>query len=242
MEATLLIIGALFVVAILYSSVGHGGASGYLAVMALFAIQPSVTRPTALILNLFVSSIATVLFYRAGHFDWKIFTPFAVTSVPMAFVGGLIQLPTSSYKVALGAVLIIAAGRLAWNFTNANEPVGPKWAPALVAGAAMGLISGLVGVGGGIFLTPMLLLMNWTDTKKAAGVSALFIFVNSAAGLAGSYSQLSQLEPLTFGYVGAAVAGGAIGSSLGSKHFGSLALRRILALVLLIAAVKIILV
>lgn len=240
MEAVFLIIAALFVVAVLYSSVGHGGASGYLAVMALFAVSPSVTRPTALLLNLFVASIATTAFYRQGHFDWKIFTPFAVTSVPMAFIGGLIQLPTSSYRLALGAVLIVAAARLAWNFTNEKEPVAPSWIPALLAGALMGFISGLVGVGGGIFLTPLLLLMNWADTKKAAGVSALFIFVNSAAGLAGSYSQLSRLEPVTFGYVAAAVVGGVLGSSIGSKRLGSLALRRILSVVLLIAAVKII--
>lgn len=241
-ESASLIIAAVFVVAFLYSSVGHGGASGYLAVMALFAVQPAVTRPTALLLNLFVASIATVLFYRAGHFDWKIFTPFAVTSVPAAFIGGLVQLPTISYHLVLGFVLIAAAARLAWNFEAGKEPAAPSLVPAMLAGAAMGFVSGLVGVGGGIFLTPLLLLMNWTDTKKAAGVSALFILVNSAAGLAGSYGQLSGLPPVTFGFVGASVAGGIIGSSLGAKRFGSLSLRRILSIVLLIAAVKIILI
>lgn len=241
MELELLIVAAVFIVAVLYSSVGHGGASGYLAVMALFAVGQNISRPTALILNLFVASIATFQFYRAGFFDRRLFLKFAVTSVPFAFIGGMIHLPTNVYKIVLGVVLVIAAVRLAWNFANESEPKQPKWIPALFAGAVMGLLSGLVGVGGGIFLTPVLLLMNWSETKRAAGVSALFIFVNSLSGLAGSYTQVASLPPMVYGWVAAAIGGGFLGATLGSHKLGSLAMRRILALVLVFAALKLIL-
>lgn len=241
MDPQLFIIGCVFAVAILYSSVGHGGASGYLAVMALFAVGQNVARPTALLLNLFVASIATIQFVRAGHFDRKLFVQFAIGSVPFAFVGGLIQLPTDVYKIVLGSVLLAAAVRLAWNFKTARMSSAPGWAPALVAGAVIGLLSGLVGVGGGIFLTPLLLLMHWSETRTAAGISALFIFVNSASALAGSYSQLASLKPVFFGWVGAAIAGGLIGSTLGSRRLTPLTLRRLLALVLIFASLKLIL-
>ncbi len=237
-----LIILAIFIVAILYSSVGHGGASGYLAVMALLAVAPEITRPTALVLNVFVASIGTIQFYRAGHFSWKVFLPFAVTSVPLAFIGGMIQLPTNVYKIILGIVLVLAALRLAWKFTSDKEPQEPKIWLALIIGAIMGLLSGLVGVGGGIFLTPVLLLMNWAETKKAAGVSAMFILVNSIAGLAGNYAQVVKLPPNVWYWVAAAVVGGIIGSTLGSTRFDSITLRRVLAVVLLFAGVKLILV
>jgi len=242
-EATqVLLILAVFVVAVLYSSVGHGGASGYLAVMAFAAVSPAVTRPTALILNVFVASIATFQFYRAKHFDWKIFLPFAAASIPFAYLGGMIQLPTNIYKIVLGVVLILAAIRLAVNLKNENEPQAPNFYLALLIGAVLGFVSGLVGVGGGIFLTPILLLMNWAETKKAAGVSALFILVNSISGLLGNYAQVSRLYSSVFVWIIVAVIGGIIGAALGSKHFNSLTLRRILAIVLLFAGVKLILV
>jgi uncharacterized membrane protein YfcA len=241
MEATpLLIVAAVFVVAILYSSVGHGGASGYLAVMAFLSVSPAVTRPTALVLNLFVASIGAIQFYRAGHFAWNVFWPFAVTSIPFAFLGGMISLPTNVYKILLGLVLLFAAFRLAWSFSKDAEPVPPNIWIALTCGAAMGLLSGLVGVGGGIFLTPLLLLMNWSETKTAAGVSALFILVNSAAGLLGNYQQVSVLPSEVIFWIGAAIVGGIIGSLLGTRKFDSLVLRRVLAAVLLFAAVKLI--
>ena len=180
-----LIIAAVFLVAVLYSSVGHGGASGYLAVMALMAVAPEVTRPTALTLNLFVASIATVQYYRAGHFSWALFVPFAIASIPMAYLGGTIQLPTNVHKIVLGVVLILAAIRLAIKLKSDEEALeAPIWLSVII-GAVLGLLSGLVGVGGGIFLTPVLLLMHWSKAKTAAGVSALFILVNSAAGLIG---------------------------------------------------------
>lgn len=236
----ILIIGAIFVVAVLYSSVGHGGASGYLAVMAFLSVAPTITRPTALVLNLFVASIGAIQFYRAGHFSWNLFWPFAVTSIPTAFLGGMIMLPTNVYKILLGLVLLFAAFRLAWSFSKDVDPVPPKIWIALICGAAMGLLSGLVGVGGGIFLTPLLLLMNWSETKTAAGISALFILVNSAAGLLGNYQQVSVLPSDVWFWIGAAIAGGLVGSLLGSRKFESLMLRRVLAAVLLFAAVKLI--
>ena len=239
-SSEILIVLAVFVVAILYSSVGHGGASGYLAVMALLAVAPTVTRPTALVLNLFVASIAFIQFYRAKHFDWKVFLPFAAASIPMAFVGGMIQLPTAVYKIILGVVLMLAAIRLALDLKTTQEPHAPPVWLALIIGAILGLVSGLVGVGGGIFLTPILLLMNWTETKKAAGVSALFILVNSISGLLGNYAQVLQLPPSVWFWIGAAVGGGIIGSTLGSYRFNSLTLRRVLAVGLLLAGAKLI--
>ena len=227
-------------VAILYSSVGHGGASGYLAVMALLAVAPEITRPTALVLNVFVASIGTVQFYRAGFFSWRIFIPFAITSVPLAFIGGLIQLPTTVYMIILGVVLILAALRLAWKFTADSNIEAPKIWVALIIGAIIGLLSGLVGVGGGIFLTPVLLLMNWAETKQAAGISAMFILVNSIAGLTGNYSHVSILPSNVWFWIAAAVVGGIIGATLGSTRFNSLTLRRVLAFVLLFAGVKLI--
>lgn len=242
-SSAILVIFAIFVVAILYSSVGHGGASGYLAVMAFLAAAPEVTRPTALVLNLFVASIATVQFWRAGHFSWKLFWPFAVTSIPFAFIGGMIKLPTNVYKIVLGLVLLFAAFRLAWKFASDDDAVRePKLWMCLIIGAVIGLLSGLVGVGGGIFLTPVLLLMHWSETKTAAGNSALFISVNSAAGLAGNYAQVSILPSAAWFWIVAAVLGGLIGSLLGATKFDSLTLRRVLAAVLLFASVKLILV
>jgi len=241
MEITpIIIILAVFVVAVLYSSVGHGGASGYLAVMAFLAVAPEITRPTALVLNLFVASIATVQFYRSGYFSWRIFLPFAATSIPMAFVGGMIHLPTNVYKLILGVVLIFAAFRLAINLKGDDEHREPPIIWALLIGAIIGLLSGLVGVGGGIFLTPVLLLAKWSETKSAAGVSALFILVNSISGLAGNMGQLGHLPATVWFWIAAAVTGGLVGSTLGSKRFDSLTLRRVLALVLMFAGIKLI--
>ncbi len=238
--AQIIIILALFLVAVLYSSVGHGGASGYLAVMAFLAVAPTVTRPTALVLNLFVASIAFVQFYRAKHFDWKIFLPFAAASVPMAYLGGKIQLAEPAYKMILGATLMLAALRLAITLKSENEPRPPKIWICLVIGAILGLVSGLIGIGGGIFLTPILLLMNWTETKKAAGISALFILVNSVAGLLGNYAQVAELPSTVTFWIIAAICGGIVGSTMGSYRFNSITLRRVLAVGLLIAGLKLI--
>jgi uncharacterized membrane protein YfcA len=239
----ILIVLAIFVVAILYSSVGHGGASGYLAVMAFFAVLPNVTRPTALILNVFVASIAAFQFYRAGFFDAKLFLPFAFASVPMAYLGGMISLPPEIYRIILGIALFLAAFRLAWNFAGdkeTKESKNPRIWVALIIGAVLGFVSGLIGVGGGIFLTPVLLLMNWSEMRTAAGISAAFILVNSVSGLLGNYAQVVQLPANVVFWIIAAVIGGIIGSTLGSRYFNTLTLRRVLASVLVIAAVKLV--
>ncbi len=234
------IVFAILLVAVLYSSVGHGGASGYLAVMALMAVAPEVTRPTALMLNLFVAGIATVQYYRAGHFSWRLFWPFAAASIPMAYLGGTLHLSLPAYRIVLGVVLLLAAVRLAIELKSDEETNDPPVWIALIIGATLGLLSGLVGVGGGIFLTPVLLLLHWAKAKTAAGVSALFIFVNSAAGLAGVWGRTPELPPAVWFWIGAAIVGGIIGSTLGAKRFDSLTLRRALALVLVVAGGKMI--
>ena len=240
--SAIFVILAIAVVAVAYSTVGHGGASGYLAVMALLGVAPEVTRPTALVLNLFVASIGTYQFWRAGYFSWRVFWPFAIASVPAAFVGGMISLPTSTYKIVLGIVLALAAIRLAWKFSpNGEIKAPPVWA-ALLIGAAIGVVSGLVGIGGGVLLTPILLFANWSETKTAAGVSALFILVNSVSGLIGNYAQVSILPVAALPWIAVAVIGGLIGSRIGARRLSSLALRRVLAVVLLFAAFKLIVV
>ncbi len=246
MELTgIIIILAIFIVAVMYSSVGHGGASGYLAVMAFLAVAPEVMRPTALVLNLFVATIGAVQFYRADYFSWRVFWPFAVTSIPFAFYGGFTQLPTNVYKIILGTVLCLAALRLAIRLKNDDEANSPPILPGLLIGAAIGLLSGMIGVGGGIFLTPILLLAHWAKTKTAAAVSVVFIFVNSFAGLLGNYFlnkgvHIFGLSSEVWIWVAAAVAGGFVGSTLGAKKFDSITMRRVLAAVLLFAGIKLI--
>jgi hypothetical protein len=233
--------------AALYSSVGHGGASAYIAAMALFGLAPGVMKPTALCLNLLVASLATFRFARAGAFSWRTLWPFAVTSVPLAFVGGAVTLPTTVYKQIVGGVLISAAVRLLMDLRapgdqDATEPrLPPVWV-AMALGAVIGLLSGLTGVGGGIFLSPLLLLLNWADVRRTAGVSAAFILVNSAAGLLGNVAGVRALPAAIPYLAAAALLGGLVGTELGSRRLPTLAIRRLLALVLIIAGVKLILV
>jgi uncharacterized protein len=230
----------LFFVAVLYGAVGHGGASGYLAVMALAGIAPAVMKPTALTLNLAVSLIGTVLFFRAGHFAWRLFWPFAVTSIPFAFLGGRLDVPVHVFKLLLAVALGFAALRLLLPAPKSDELRSPPIAWVLIAGAIMGLASGLIGVGGGIFLTPLLLLMRWSNTKTAAAVSAPFIFVNSAAGLAGHSASLNNL-PSTWPLLAiVVVAGGFLGARWGSLNARLSQLRPVLALVLGIASLKLV--
>lgn len=225
--------------ALLYSSVGHGGASGYLAAMALFGVSGAIMKPTALVLNVLVATIASIQFLRAGCFSWALFWPFALTSVPLAFVGGAVNLPGSIYKQLVGVVLLYAAWRLLREARTAvSVPRAPPFPAALVLGGAIGLLSGLVGIGGGIFLSPLLLFMGWAGTRDTAGVSALFILVNSLAGIAGQIASLSQLPSTTPVLAGAAFVGGVIGSTYGARRLASPTLRRLLAVVLVVAGVK----
>jgi hypothetical protein len=227
--------------ALLYSSVGHAGASGYLAAMALFGVAPAVMKPTALALNILVALIATARFYRAGAFSWRLFWPLALTSTPCAYLGGLLTLPGHWYKVLVGFVLLFAAWR---SFKSAAQPTGDSrpvaMPPLLAVGAGLGLLSGLTGVGGGIFLSPLLLLMRWSDARTVAGVSAAFILLNSIAGLLGVMTNAPTLPTALPLWAVAAMAGGFIGAGYGSKRLGNATLRRLLALVLVIAGIKMI--
>jgi uncharacterized membrane protein YfcA len=227
----------IFLAAILYSSVGHAGASGYLAAMALMNVHPDVMRPTALTLNIIVATIGTIQFARAGHFAWRIFWPFAVTSVPFAFFGGAMKLPYHLYKAAVGAVLVFAAIRLIYaarktaDFETKQLPVGA----ALVVGSGIGLLAGLTGVGGGIFLSPILLLAHWATVRQTAAVSVAFILVNSIAGLVGNFASVHSLPAGISWLAIAAATGGMIGSQIGSQHAPPLVLRYLLAIVLVVA-------
>jgi len=239
---TLIIAILFFVGAALYASVGHGGASSYLAVMGLFSLAPDVMKPTALALNILVAGVATFKFYRAGLFRWGLFWPFAIASIPAAFVGGAVMLPARWYKIVVGVVLVYAA---VWMFRSAMRPISkethppPLWA-ALVAGLAIGFLSGLTGVGGGIFLSPLLLRMGWAETRATSGVAAPFILVNSIAGLLGHIASVSQLPPSVPVWGAAALIGGWIGASYGSKRAPVPVLRQLLSLVLVVAGVKLI--
>jgi hypothetical protein len=239
MTDALLVTLLIFLVAALYSTVGHAGASGYLAAMALLGVAPQAMRPAALALNILVSVIATVRFAGAGCFHWRTFAPFALASIPCSFVGGYWELPSPIYRRIVGAILIYAAIRLfAASAMTTPATRLPPTAAALSIGAVIGLLSGLIGVGGGIFLSPILLFMNWADPRRTAGVSAAFILVNSFAGLVGHIPRLDALPAwLPFGAI-AAIAGGAIGSHLGARKFAGPTIRRLLAVVLLVAAVK----
>jgi uncharacterized protein len=229
---------AIGVVAFLYSSVGHAGASGYIAVMGLASLSPTLIKPTALLLNILVASIGTWQFARAGHFRWRLFWPFALLSIPLAFLGGAMDLPTLWFKRAVGAVLLLSAINFLWRPGGDDTPRGePSLPVALGAGGLLGLFAGLTGTGGGIFLTPLMLLRRWARTKTVAATSALFILVNSLAGLAGNLSAAKAVPALAWPMAGAALVGGALGSWLGSQRLPPVAIKRLLALVLLIAGV-----
>jgi uncharacterized membrane protein YfcA len=242
MEHVWLLTALIFVAAILYSSVGHAGASGYLAVMALMNVAPEVMRPTALCLNIIVATIGTIQFARAGHFAWNIFWPFAVTSVPCAFIGGTLKLPYDYYRAAVGVVLLFAAVRLIYSArrSSENEPKPLPLAVALIGGASIGLLAGLTGVGGGIFLSPLLLLAGWATVRQTAGVSVAFILVNSIAGLAGNLASVQYLPPQIPLLALTVAVGGIIGSQLGSRHLAPILLRYLLAVVLVMAGCKMI--
>jgi uncharacterized membrane protein YfcA len=232
----------LFIVAFLYAAVGHGGASGYLALMAVFGMLPEIMKPTALLLNLFVSLSAFLLFYKEGHFKWKIFLPFALASIPFSFLGGMIALDASIYKKILGILLLIPVVRLA-AFPNKdiNDLKQSTFFLSLLIGACIGFLSGLIGIGGGIILSPVLLLLAWTNQKQTAAISALFIFVNSLSGLAGQLTKGINFQSEMFILVGVAFAGGSVGAWLGAKKFNQNILKYLLATVLLMASVKLLL-
>jgi uncharacterized membrane protein YfcA len=236
-----LVAAAIALVAFLYSSVGHGGASGYIATLALCGFATVHIKPTALVLNILVASIGTFQFWRAGHFSWSLFWPFALLSVPFAFIGGYAHLPAHIFNPLLGAVVFLSAAQLFCREDDPSPVTPPTHAAAMSVGAGIGLLSGLTGTGGGVFLTPLLLLCRWANTRPAAAISALFILVNSIAGLVGYSSSGRPIPAVAWLFGMAATVGAMTGSYLGSRHFPARTVSLLLAVVLVIAGSKLIL-
>jgi uncharacterized membrane protein YfcA len=232
--------------AFLYASVGHGGASAYIAAMALAGVAPAEMRPIALQLNVLVSALATFKFYRAGHFRWRLFWPFAAASIPAAYLGGAITLPGTAYKVLVGMVLLYAGWQLWWSARAGDEPRPVRTVPvplAMAIGAALGVLSGLTGVGGGIFLSPLLLMLGWAGTKQTSAVAAPFILVNSLAALAAGFVRNPTPPPdYAWWLMAAVLVGGWAGAEYGSRRFANPLIRRLLAAVLAVAGGKMVLV
>jgi uncharacterized protein len=238
----LLLASCMFLGAALYTSVGHAGASAYIAAMALFGLPAATMRPTALVLNILVATFGSWRFIKAGLFRWRGCWPFIVGAVPFAFLGGYLQLPGHIHKTIIGIVLLIAAARLLW-----PKPLGvlsdwqdPPIAYAIPIGAAIGLLSGLTGTGGGIFLTPLILFMAWSETKTASGVSVVFILCNSIAGLLGNYASLKSLPSELPLYIVAVMLGAVVGTQLGIHKYAKEHLLKALGVVLVIAGAKLI--
>ncbi len=228
-----------FLLALLYSSVGHGGASGYLALMALFSFSPEFMRPSALVLNIFVSTIAFFSYYRNSHFRFSLLLPFIVTSVPFAFIGGMISINPKTYNIILGLFLLIAISRMIYiPATHAGEIRRINKPLAYIIGVLLGFLSGLIGIGGGIILSPIIILLKWGTQKQTAAVSAAFILVNSVSGLTGQISKGIQLAPEIGFMLAAAIAGGFIGSYMGSFRITEKTLKYALSVVLTFASFK----
>ena len=237
----LLLAACMFIGAVLYTSVGHAGASAYIALMALFGLAPAVMRPTALALNILVASFTSFRYLRAGLFRWRTLWPFLIGAIPFAFVGGAIQLPGAYYRPIVGIVLLLGALRLLWptELTTNREPRDPPIWAGIIGGAGIGLLSGLTGTGGGIFLSPLLLFLGWSATKPASGVAAVFILCNSIAGLAGNIAIVKALPPDLPIYAVAVLLGAVVGTTFGIR-FASPMILKTLGLVLLIAGLKLI--
>ncbi|WP_069268545.1 sulfite exporter TauE/SafE family protein [Paraburkholderia nodosa] len=239
---TLLIYGAFLAVALLYASTGQAGASGYIAIMALMGYEPHSIKPTALVLNILVSLVASWRFIRDSHFDWELFWPFALPAVPMALLGGYMTLPNAGFEYLLGALLLIAGTlSLARRPLNDQTVRPPPKSVALAWGAIIGLASGLTGVGGGVLITPLLLFCRWSSVRTAASVSALFILCNSIAALAGDWTATNHL-PHGIGPLALMVLVGSwFGAYLGSRWLSPRQIRSLLGIVLIIASLKLLL-
>lgn len=241
MDFAWLIALCLLVIGFLYSSVGHGGASGYIAVLSLFGVMPAAYKPLILVINIIVASLAFIQFYRAGYFKWSLCWPFLITSVPLAFLGANVPVEDQFYNFLLGLALILPIIRLVGIFPSAksgNRPLPLIW--ALVLGAVIGFLSGMLNIGGGIFLSPVLILFAWANSKEAAASSALFIVINSLAGLLGSLDKPILLNETSYSWLIAIVVGGLIGSYVGSHRFQYKTVQYVLAAVLTVACVKLI--
>jgi len=238
---TLALFALIFIAAVLYSSVGHGGASGYLAAMALFGIAPAAMKPLALSMNIMVAGLGFARLYRAGYFKFSLFWPFALGSIPAAYIGGAWKLTDTTYRTIVGIALLIAAIRMFAESKDDAVRRAPPFAAALLLGAGIGLLSGLTGVGGGIFLSPILLMLHWTTMRESAALAAAFILVNSIAGLAGYASSPHAVWPEALWiFVLVALAGGLVGSELATRRLAPALLKRLLGVVLIVAAWKMI--
>ena len=229
---------AILIIAFLYSSVGHGGASGYLAIMALFGTQPELMKSSALILNLFVAGLAFTAYYRAGYFRLKLLLPFVLGSIPMSFIGAKMNIDPHLYKILLGICLSFAVFRLFLKNVVCKEHRNLAFVWAMLIGAFIGFFSGMIGIGGGIILSPLLILFGWANLKETAAVSAMFILLNSVSGLAGLFSSGIQLNHEIYSWILAGIVGAILGSYMGSFKFSFRKLQYILASVLLFAIVK----
>ena len=229
----------IFIVAMMYASVGHGGASGYLAVMALFSLHPEALKPTALMLNIVVAGVGSYLYCSAGQFSWRVFWPFVITSIPASFLGGYFSLPPQLYRPALGVVLLFAAWRL---FVRKGQVDGDVRPPsiniAMLVGAGLGFASGLIGVGGGIFLSPLMILCGWARVREVSGIAALFILVNSISGLLGHMSSLQHAPDYAPLLAGVALIGGSIGALCGSRHLPVSTILKAMSCMLVLAGGK----
>tara|TARA_B110000881_G_C18578689_1_gene520264 strand:- start:22 stop:759 length:738 start_codon:yes stop_codon:yes gene_type:complete len=226
------------IVSLLYSSVGHGGASGYLALMVIFSFPSEIMKSTALLLNLFVAGIAFYQYYNAGHFNKKLFIYFAIGSIPAAFFGGKMDINPDLYRQILGVLLIFAIVRMLWKSHQETRIFNPYLIITIPFGVAIGFFSGLIGIGGGIILTPLILLFRWGTMKEAAAVSSLFIWVNSASALFGQFNLGINFSSSSMMMVLIAFLGGLIGSYYGSKKWESIVLEYLLVVVLTIASIK----
>lgn len=231
---------AIGAVAFLYASVGHAGASGYIAALTLAGMASDVVRPTALILNILVATLTTYQFVRAGHFAWHRLLPFAVAALPASFLGGYIHVPTDIFKLLIGVVLLFSAVRFILKTEDPATTRFPKLWVALAVGAVLGLLSGLTGTGGGIFLTPLMLHLGWARTKETAAVSAPFILLNSMAGLSGFRAGGGAMPDLSFvaSLALVVILAGGLGGYFGSRRFPVKVIRLTLAVVLAIAGAK----
>jgi uncharacterized membrane protein YfcA len=231
------------VVAFLYSVVGHAGASGYIALMALSGLLPETIKPVALVLNIVVAIIGCWNFLRAGHLPWRIIWPVYLLAIPASFLGGWLNLPVIWFQRLMGIVLVFTAWRLGAASKDPASLHQPSGSLLLISGGILGLLAGLTGTGGGVFLTPLLLLTKWCNTRQAAATSILFILLNSVSGLAGlaltqPTALTAVLNPSLLGWIAAVLLGGSLGSRLGSRHWPVAWIRRSLAFVLVLAALK----
>ena len=238
----LLLVGAIFAAAALYSSVGHGGASAYIVLMALSGLAPEEIRPAALVLNILVAGVGAFRFVRAGRFDLGTFWPFAMTAIPAAYLAGRFDVPEAVYRPLLAIALGAAALRyLVWPQLDAIKTArSPPIVLALPVGAALGALAGLTGIGGGVYLSPLLVFAGWADAQKSTGIAACFIVANSLAGLAGRVSSLASLPSFLPWLVLAAGFGALLGTTLSLKRFEKKAVLRVLGAVLGIAAVALV--